>query len=367
MTKNIKWTPRKSTRVVTLKNEGRSTHAIFRMTGLAQTSVARKVREEKKRGHVDPLPRGGSELKLSDRRERWIVNTILKDHRHDNYQSIVNQLSLEICETTLRKLMARHHYKPYASRRALNLSKEQKQARLDVAERAHEKRYTRVLFCDETSLDKHLPGSQKRKTIRSKEEAGNPDLYLKKGTANFEKLHLWGAIGINYKSPLYRVPLKERHTKDGKKVSRQSLNGEIYEKMVHDIIGPSYRAFMQITTGDDQIYLLEDNAGYHDTIAVRNAYEEWEVIKVEHPPNSPDLNPIEVIWHMLKSRMRAHIGMCKTFDELYEWALEAWDDIPQEAINEVIYKVMRRYEEVIARKGGAISDWHLTPPDFNML
>ena len=55
------------------------------------------------------------------------------------------------------------------------------------------------------------------------------------------------------------------------------------------------------------------------------------------PPNSPDLNLIEVIWSWMVKRMRDDDeGWPKTAEELKERVVKAWDDIPLDSFRELI-------------------------------
>jgi transposase len=77
-----------------------------------------------------------------------------------------------------------------------------------------------------------------------------------------------------------------------------------------------------------------------------------------HPAYSPDLNPIENIWSLLKNNLNKRykgslgIGNNKESIEAFKRAiLEEWDNIPQESIDNSILSLPRRYQAVIEAKG----------------
>ena len=87
----------------------------------------------------------------------------------------------------------------------------------------------------------------------------------------------------------------------------------------------------------------------------------------EWPANSPDLNPIENLWRILKARVKLH--HCKTYQELEDAVYKEWEAITLQEINECIlgsergpdkgqggkkgkdYYWRARLEECIERKG----------------
>jgi len=46
---------------------------------------------------------------------------------------------------------------------------------------------------------------------------------------------------------------------------------------------------------------MQDNASIHTSYAVRKWFEDIDIPLADHPPYSPDLNPIEHIWWHLKN------------------------------------------------------------------
>ena len=50
--------------------------------------------------------------------------------------------------------------------------------------------------------------------------------------------------------------------------------------------------------------LLDDSARPHRTSVVKNWLEEKNINRIDWPGNSPDLNPIENLWGIIKSKLR---------------------------------------------------------------
>jgi DDE superfamily endonuclease len=71
-----------------------------------------------------------------------------------------------------------------------------------------------------------------------------------------------------------------------------------------------------------------------------------------HPAQSPDLNPIEGIWCIIKQRLRRRIFDSE--EDMKEAIQEEWDLITLEQIRDRIANMPRRCAELLRSKGGPI-------------
>jgi hypothetical protein len=73
---------------------------------------------------------------------------------------------------------------------------------------------------------------------------------------------------------------------------------------------------------------------------------------MQWPPQSPDLNPIENMWALLKRRLNDYETATKGMNELYERVTEVWyDQMKPEECQKVIESMPRRIQAVIKAKG----------------
>ena len=72
---------------------------------------------------------------------------------------------------------------------------------------------------------------------------------------------------------------------------------------------------------------------------------------MDWPPQSPDLNPIENLWHEVKSYVRRKTKP-DTLDDLDILVQQAWRKIPPEYIRSLIKSMPNRVAACIAAKGG---------------
>jgi hypothetical protein len=101
-------------------------------------------------------------------------------------------------------------------------------------------------------------------------------------------------------------------------------------------------------------WLLQDGDPSHSMRKAgltREYKDAYNVQNLVHPAQSPDLNPIEGIWAIIKQRLRRRV-----FDseEMKEALREEWDRITIEEIRDRIADMPRRCAELVRSKGGPI-------------
>ncbi len=74
---------------------------------------------------------------------------------------------------------------------------------------------------------------------------------------------------------------------------------------------------------------------------------------LDWPSNSPDLNPIENMWALLKNKVKKRPN--KTTEEFKKSIIECWKEIDQKHINNPITSMPKRIKSVIANKGKSIN------------
>ena len=73
----------------------------------------------------------------------------------------------------------------------------------------------------------------------------------------------------------------------------------------------------------------------------------------QHPPNSPDLNPIEYIWAYIKDVLKREYPHVTSKEEIKWIVLKIWNEFENEQWNHLIESITDRIEAVIEAKGGS--------------
>ena len=102
----------------------------------------------------------------------------------------------------------------------------------------------------------------------------------------------------------------------------------------------------------------QDNARIHTSLGAREWFEEHGIWVEEWPPHSPDLNPIEPVWRMLKVRLYqlypylVFMGKSEAdWKHFRECMVEAWRQLDQAVIDSLILSMPRRLQAVREAKG----------------
>ncbi|GFV24617.1 transposable element Tcb1 transposase [Trichonephila clavipes] len=95
----------------------------------------------------------------------------------------------------------------------------------------------------------------------------------------------------------------------------------------------------------------DDNARPHRARLVENMLEAETIQRMEFPACSPDLNPIEHVWDMLRRRIAARPRPPATVQDLEIALLEEWNSIPQSLIDNLIASMANRCAAVSAVRG----------------
>ncbi|GFT31070.1 transposable element Tcb2 transposase [Trichonephila clavipes] len=96
---------------------------------------------------------------------------------------------------------------------------------------------------------------------------------------------------------------------------------------------------------------MDDNARPHRARLVENMLEAETIQRMEFPACSPDLNPIEHVWDMLRRRIAARPRPPATVRDLEIALLEEWNSIPQSLIDNFIASMANRCAAVLAVRG----------------
>ena len=151
-------------------------------------------------------------------------------------------------------------------------------------------------------------------------------------------------IGIDYKRKLvfYGYTKEKDHEQKNGKIRKKTFKYEgamTQERYAKDILSLVKQRKEEVEASGGQFIFQENNDGSHGTRSEENIalYRkvEMELEFIENwPAHSPDLNLIELVWRILKSRVKLHRSI--TSRQLRAAIKEEWEKITLEEINECI-------------------------------
>ena len=240
-----------------------------------------------------------------------------------------------------------------------------------------------VFFTDEAHYD---PGQISRQNVLREEGTRlNTENMQEMPDMKGNKLHMAASINWHVKGPL-KFYNDENDTsaivsaKEPKPRRSKYLQEEDYQKLVREwearqpheaeikpkgnsmtneyytrIILPVYlNSIEQAKLAERRALLQEDNDPSHGTRGVKDNLaksfkKEHNIELFKHPAQSPDLNPSEGVWNILKPRVRKREWHSMT--ELKRVILDEWDKITMDEIRARISEMPWRCKELI-RTGG---------------
>ncbi len=126
---------------------------------------------------------------------------------------------------------------------------------------------------------------------------------------------------------------------------KSTVNAAIYQEILEHFMLPSADKLY----GDADFIFQQDLAPAHTAKGTKSWFNDHGVTVLDWPANSPDLNPIENLWGIVKRKMRD--TRPNNADDLKAAIKETWASIPPQQCHKLITSMPRRIEAVIKAKG----------------
>ncbi len=191
--------------------------------------------------------------------------------------------------------------------------------------------WSKVLFSDESKLS--FQGSR---VWGKSGEAQNP-CCLKSSVKFPQSVMIWAAMSSAGVGPLCFL--------------KSTVNAAIYQEILEHFMLPSADKLY----GDADFIFQQDLAPAHTTKGTKSWFNDHGVTVLDWPANSPDLNPIENLWGIVKRKMRD--TRPNNADELKAAIKATWAPIPPQQCHKLITSMPRRIEAVIKAKGAPTKYW----------
>ena len=98
--------------------------------------------------------------------------------------------------------------------------------------------------------------------------------------------------------------------------------------------------------GKELKHFMHDNAPPHKAHLTRAFLEEENVISIEWPAVSPDINPIENVWSFMKRELRKR-DRCRDSEHLYDTLVEIWERLTPEFFLQLTSSMRQRLQAVM--------------------
>lgn len=297
------------------------------------------------RGHVNNLPRPGRPPKLSKRDKRAIRRAIKKDPKATRAH-ILKTCAPHVSSDTLYRYLQSLDMRKWLAKKRPRLTEERASKRLAWAlERMNwtEEDFCGTLWSDECSVEKSDDAKQIW-VFREPSQKWDTEMIHDKPKGKGVSLMVWGCFWGNTRGTF--VPLVVK-----------SVNAVVYKRLLSYCVLPVLE-HIQIVTGKPARF-QQDNAPVHKAEIIEKFFKKHKVVVDQHPPYSPDLNPIEHVWVHLKRLLHLRYPDIsetkgkpdKVKQRLAEVLPLVWDEIPEELFENLWRSMPRRVAAVIQAKG----------------
>ncbi len=296
--------------------------------------VAKVVQTFKKDGTATiSQRRPGRPRKLTPRQERLLIRRVEENRHASSLQlskEVESQTGVTISRDTICRTLQRNSMHGCHPRKKPLLKPRHKKAHLEFA-RAHadkdEDYWDSILWSDETKIN--VFGTDGFKTVwRRKGEEYKEKCMVPTVKHGGGSVLMWGCMSA--------AGVGELHFIDG------IMNSQMYCSILKEKMLPSLRALGRCA--------LFQHDPRHTSKATVVFLKKNRVKVIQWPSMSPDLNPIEHLWGILKRQVEHHSP--SSIQSLKEVILEEWKKIDLAKCRQLVNFMPRRLGAVIKNHGG---------------
>uniref|UniRef100_A0A8C6VYB8 Transposase Tc1-like domain-containing protein n=1 Tax=Nothobranchius furzeri TaxID=105023 RepID=A0A8C6VYB8_NOTFU len=326
------------TKVTEIYRSGKGYKAISKALGLQRTTVRAIIHKWQQHETVVDLPRSGRPTKITPRSQRQLIREVTKDPRTTSkeLQASLASTKVSVHSSTIRKRLGKNGLHGRFPRHKPLLSKKNIRACLNFAKKHLndcQDFWENTLWTDETNVE--LFGRQMSRYIWCRSNSISDKNIIPTVKYGGGSVMVWGCFAASGTGRLA--------------VINGTMNSTVYQNILKENVRPSVR---QIKLKPSWA-LQQDN----DPKLTSKSTSEWlknnKMKTLEWPSQSPDLNPIEMLWHDLKKAVHARKPSNKA--ELQQFCKDEWAKIPPERCKRLVASYRKRLIAVIAAKGGPTS------------
>lgn len=347
MAKNKEINLEKRAQIVILKETGKSYAEIARILKVCRSGV-QKTCQMYRNTSSNTNQKGRGRKRKTTKRDDNRITTISKTDRFKTASDIraeINQgLAAPISLTTVkRRLRGKGLIGRVAAKKPL-LRPQNKRKRLQFA-KDHDHwtidQWKSVLWSDESKFQ--LFGSNRRQYIRRQTgERQKPNCVASKVKHGGGSVMVWGCFSYDGVGQLKKI--------DGI-LTKESYHSILQRHAIRYGIQLIGRGFV----------FQQDNDPKHTSGLCKNYLQKKEddgVLQVMiWPAQSPDVNPIELLWDELDRRVRD--SRPTSLPGLWECLREAWQQIQLHSLHKLVERLPKICKALIKAKGGHFSESHL--------
>ncbi len=307
-------------------NKGvRSVPKLHKLTKIPVSTLYYNVKKLKEKGTVKHKRGNGRPKKITPEISRTIGQYIRRDTSIPlkNIANKISQKGVQLHFSTISKHLTSIGYKKNLPRATPMLTQKHKENRVEWAKKHLNYNWKKVLFTDETAFQLF------RNTIQHWYKNKRPVRRIPKDRT---KIFAWAGFCMKGTTSLFCF--------------QTIMTGNFYVEILQKHLPEVKQLFR------GRWVWQQDNDPKHTSRVAKKFLQENVPEVLDWPSNSPDLNPIENLWSIVKTRVERR--MPKNCHELELFMMEEWANIPQTILMNLVNSMPKRCQAIIDNNGERI-------------
>lgn len=298
---------------------------IHRRTNIPRSTIYFNLKKLRNTGSTVHKKRSGRPKKITSENAKALGQYIRRNPAISS-RKLASKLSLKgvgVSYSTVLRHLANLGYDKKRPIATPMLTRSHKEKRIEWAQNHINDDWNRTVFSDETSFWLFS------NTVEYWYRGQRPVRRIPKDRT---RINAWGGFCSRGKTSLHCF--------------RENMTGQFYVEIIREHI-PEIKRMLR-----SNWRLQQDNDPKHTSRVAKEFLQENVPMVMDWPSNSPDLNPIENLWAIVKRNVQ--MRQPQNIGDLERFMKEEWSNIPQDIIKNLVRSMKERCKLIIENNGERI-------------